>query len=168
MTLIRAVLVDDEPIARKVLREGLEVVAPDVMIAGQAENGLQGVNLIHSLKPDLVFLDLQMPGMDGFEVLGALDGSVLPCIVMVTAFDQQAIRAFDRGGIDYLLKPVGEKRLTRCMERVRQLRENSVAAAESMALLQKLLPAIPAARPGSREEFIAGKPARKAQRLWNW
>jgi len=145
-TPIRAILVDDEPIARKVLREELEPV-PDVKIVGEAENGRQAIEQIHSLKPDLVFLDLQMPGIDGFEVLRRLDGSALPCVVIVTAYDQHAIRAFDAGAVDYLLKPLGEDRLGRCLERVRELRRSTSAVAQSLAKLQELTLGEPWARP---------------------
>ncbi len=143
---IKAILVDDEPIARKVLREELGLVA-DVEIVGEAENGRQAIDQIHSLKPDLVFLDLQMPGMDGFEVVRRLDGSALPCIVIVTAYDQHAIRAFEAGAVDYLLKPVGEDRLARCLERVRQLRKSPLAVVEKVVQLQELAPAEPSAKP---------------------
>jgi two-component system LytT family response regulator len=134
---IRTLLVDDEPIARKVLREELEEL-PDVDVIGEAENGEQALVQIQSLRPDLVLLDLHMPGMDGFEVVRNLDGANPPCIVIVTAFDQHAIRAFEAGAIDYLLKPVSQERLVKCLERVRQLRKNSLAVAESVAKLQEI------------------------------
>ena len=81
------------------------------MIVGEAENGKQALQQIAELKPDLVFLDLQMPVMGGFEVVRKLRGGHLPVVVIVTAFDQHAIEAFEAGAVDYLLKPVGEERL---------------------------------------------------------
>jgi two-component system, LytTR family, response regulator len=98
---MRALIVDDEPIARKVLREELEVLS--VEIAGEAENGESALLQILSYKPDVVFLDIQMPVMNGFELLGHLNGEHVPAIVMVTAYDQHAIQAFEAGAVDYLL-----------------------------------------------------------------
>jgi DNA-binding LytR/AlgR family response regulator len=143
---LRTLLVDDEPIARQVLREELEEL-PDVDVIGEAENGEQALERIHALTPDLVFLDLQMPGMDGFDVVRNLPGADPPCVVIVAAFDQHAIRAFEAGAIDYLLKPVGQDRLVRCVERVRQLRKNSLAVAESVARLQEIAQQPPSSRP---------------------
>ena len=134
---MKTILVDDEPIARKVLREQLEFV-PDVEIVGEAEDGRQAIEQINSIKPDLVFLDLQMPGMGGFEVVDEMDGPALPCIVIVTAYDQHALQAFEAGAIDYLLKPVAEDRLVRCLDRVRRLRKSDAAVAESIVRIQDL------------------------------
>lgn len=144
--MIRALLVDDEPIARKVLREELEEV-DDVEVIGEAGNGPQALEQIEALSPDLVFLDLQMPGMNGFEVVRNLEGSALPCIVIVTAFDRHAVEAFEAGAIDYLLKPVGQDRLAKCLERVRQIRKSTLAVAESVARLQEAAAQGPQARP---------------------
>lgn len=147
MNPIRTVLVDDEPIARGVLREELEAVAPEVEIVAEAGNGEQALREISAHHPDLVFLDLQMPGMDGFEVVRHLEGPDLPCIVIVTAYDQHAIRAFDAGAVDYLLKPVGEDRLAQCLRRVRSFYRNSLAVAESLTRLHQVIPAGPHAAP---------------------
>jgi DNA-binding LytR/AlgR family response regulator len=144
--LIQALLVDDEPIARNIMREELEEL-PGVDVIGEAENGEQALDRIRALTPDLVFLDLQMPGMNGFEVVRRLAGANPPCIVIVTAFDQHAIQAFEAGAIDYLLKPVSQDRLVKCLDRVRQLRKNSLAVAESIAKLQEAAPATSAPRP---------------------
>lgn len=143
---IRTLLVDDEPIARKVLRDELEGV-PDVEVVGEAEDGQRALEQIRRLKPDVVFLDLQMPGMGGFDVVSNLSGANPPCIVIVTAFDQHAIRAFEAGAVDYMLKPVGQDRLLRCVERVRQLRKSSLAVAESVARLQEAAHPAPAVGP---------------------
>jgi two-component system, LytTR family, response regulator len=143
---ITALVVDDEPIARRVLREEIEELH-DIEVVGEAENGEQALERIRALSPHLVFLDLQMPGMDGFEVVRNLPEADPPCIVIVTAFDQHAIKAFDAGAIDYLLKPIGEERLVKCVERVRNLRKNSVAVAESVAKLQEIAQQTPSHRP---------------------
>ena len=117
---MKALIVDDEPIARRVLREELELI-PEVVVVGEAGDGREALQKIAKLGPDLVFLDLQMPVMSGFEVVRNLSGPVLPVIVIVTAFDQHAIEAFEAGAIDYLLKPVSETRLRRAVERARNL-----------------------------------------------
>lgn len=132
--LLRTLIVDDEPVARKVLREELEV-HPAIEIVGEAENGLQAVDLIRTLQPDLVFLDLQMPGLTGFEVLRRLENSgvPLPVVVIVTAYDQHAVAALDAGAVDYLLKPVAEDRLRKSIERALQLKGRPASIAESVA-----------------------------------
>ena len=118
--VMKALIVDDEPIARRVLREGLELF-PEVLVVGEAGDGKEALQKIARLRPDLVFLDLQMPVMSGFEVVRNLSEPPLPVIVIVTAFDQHAIEAFEAGAIDYLLKPVSEARLRRAVERARHL-----------------------------------------------
>ena len=117
---MKALIVDDEPIARRVLREGLELFR-EVLVVGEAGDGKEALQKIARLRPDLVFLDLQMPVMSGFEVVRNLSEPPLPVIVIVTAFDQHAIEAFEAGAIDYLLKPVSEARLRRAVERARHL-----------------------------------------------
>lgn len=138
---IRTLLVDDERIAREVLREELEAVSREIEIVGEAENGQDAIRHINALRPDLVFLDVQMPGIDGLEVVRQLDGPAFPCIVIVSAYDQHAMRAFEAGAVDYLLKPVGEDRLARCLNRVRALRANTLSLAESIVKLQQSLSA---------------------------
>jgi DNA-binding LytR/AlgR family response regulator len=127
--VMKALIVDDEPIARGVLREELELF-PDIRVVSEAGNGKEALLQIAKLRPDLVFLDLQMPVMSGFEVVRNLSEPPLPIIVIVTAFDQHAIEAFEAGAIDYLLKPVSAARLQRAVERARSLqgRPNDIAA----------------------------------------
>ena len=126
--VMKALIVDDEPIARRVLREELEQLS-DVQIVGEAGDGREALQKIARLQPDMVFLDLQMPVMSGFEVARNLNGPHVPVIVIVTAFDQHAIEAFEAGAVDYLLKPVGEARLQRAVERARNLRGRPVEIA---------------------------------------
>jgi len=130
--VMKTLIVDDEPIARRVLREELETI-PEVVIVGEAENGKQALQQIADLRPDLVLLDLQMPVMGGFEVVRKLAGGHLPVVVIVTAFDQHAIEAFEAGAVDYLLKPVGEARLRKAVERARKLREKPRDVAHDVA-----------------------------------
>ena len=117
---MKALIVDDEPIARRVLREELELL-PDVLVVGEAGEGKEALQKIARLRPDVVFLDLQMPVMSGFEVVRNLSEPPLPVIVIITAFDQHAIEAFEAGAIDYLLKPVSEARLRTAVERAQNL-----------------------------------------------
>ena len=129
---LRALIVDDEPIARQVLRDELAAFS-DIEIAGEAANGTDAIREIARLKPDLVFLDLEMPGLGGFDVIRRLPVGVLPVVIIVTAYDQHAIRAFDAGALDYLLKPVSQERLEKALERARALRAKSGDVAESLA-----------------------------------
>ncbi len=129
---MKTLIVDDEPIARRVLREELEAF-PEVVIVGEADNGKQALQQIAELQPDLVFLDLQMPVMGGFEVIRKLGGGRLPVIVIVTAFDQHAIQAFEAGAIDYLLKPVSEARLQKAVARARSLQNSPLKIANNVA-----------------------------------
>ena len=110
---MKTLIVDDEPIARRILREDLESL-PGVEVVGEADNGRTALQQIEKLRPELVFLDLQMPVMSGFEVVRQLAGQTMPIIVIVTAFDQHAVQAFEAGAVDYLLKPaMGRKIVAR-------------------------------------------------------
>jgi len=130
--VMKTLIVDDEPIARRVLREELETVA-DVVVVGEAENGKQALQQISALQPDLVLLDLQMPVMGGFEVVRRLSGGHMPAVVIVTAFDQHAIQAFEAGAVDYLLKPVSDERLRKAVERARKRCEDPLELAHDVA-----------------------------------
>jgi two-component system, LytTR family, response regulator len=134
---LRVLIVDDEPIARQVLREELDLM-DTVKVIGEAENGEAALSMISSAAPDLVFLDVQMPVMNGFELLGRLQGGHMPAFVMVTAYDQHAIRAFEAGAVDYLLKPVGHQRLVQAVERASRLRRSPLQVAETVVKLQEL------------------------------
>lgn len=117
---MRIIIADDEPIARQVLREQLDEVG-GVEIAGEAANGLEAAELIACTHPDVVFLDLQMPGLDGFAVARGLAGHTKPVVVFVTAYDEHALEAFNIGAADYLLKPVRRERLVAALQKVRPL-----------------------------------------------
>jgi len=127
-----AVLVDDEALARDLLREHL-ARHPDVAILAECGNGLEAVKAIGELAPDLVFLDIRMPGLDGFEVLELLpkreDGG--PAVVFVTAYDEFALKAFDANAVDYLLKPFDRARFEAALERARRRRGVPAAAASA-------------------------------------
>jgi two-component system LytT family response regulator len=122
---IRVLIVDDEPVARRGLRNQLRK-AGDVEVIGEAGNGRDAVETIIQTRPDLVFLDVQMPLLDGFRVIETLAADNLPpAIVFVTAFDEHAIRAFEINALDYLLKPVDPKRLQKTLQRAREQIRNS-------------------------------------------
>ena len=114
---IRAVIVDDEDLSRQILREYLKK-EPDIEIVAECANGFAAVKAVSEHKPDLLFLDVQMPKLDGFEVLELVDREV--AVVFVTAFDQYAMKAFDAAAVDYLLKPFGQDRLENALQRVRR------------------------------------------------
>lgn len=119
MKKIKTVLVDDEPLARERIRTLLQD-EPDLELVAECENGAQAIEAVESLAPDLLFLDVQMPEIDGFDVLRALDRERLPRVVFVTAFDQYAVRAFDVHALDYLLKPFDRDRFREALQRARQ------------------------------------------------
>jgi two-component system LytT family response regulator len=139
---LRALIVDDEAPARAKVRRLLES-AGDVEIAGEATTGREAVAAIKRSRPDLVFLDIQMPGLDGFAVLQAIEasGDELPHIVFVTADDGLALRAFEHGAIDYLLKPFTPDRFARVLERARQrtTARSSSTSAPAPSYLKRLL-----------------------------
>ena len=119
MNIIRTIIVDDEPLAI----EGLEVRLrgfKDIEVVATCPNGRKAIESIKRLKPDLVLLDIQMPGFDGFDVIRALVGDYMPLVVFVTAFDQFALKAFEAHALDYLLKPVDQQMLKRSIQRVRK------------------------------------------------
>ena len=153
---LRALIVDDEPIARKILREELEFLE-GVTLVGEAEDGETALHQITTGEPDVVFLDIQMPGMNGFELLNHLNGGKMPVVVMVTAFDQHAIRAFEAGAVDYLLKPVSQQRLAQALDRARRLFRSPLQVAENMARLQQVAAAKTADQALSSLRKIVGK-----------
>jgi len=130
--VLKTLIADDEEIGRKVLREELELL-PELTIVGEAANGAEALQKIRELDPDLVFLDVQMPLMGGLEVVRNLSGSHLPVVVIVTAYQEHAIEAFESGAIDYLLKPVSAARLNKAVERARSLVNKPLDVAENLA-----------------------------------
>jgi two-component system, LytTR family, response regulator len=118
---MRGLIVDDEESGRERLRR-LLAAHPDVAIVGEARDGVDAVQQIEKLRPDLLFLDIEMPGLGGFEVLQALPASVtLPLVIFVTGYDQHALAAFDANALAYVLKPVEPDRLAQAVERARKL-----------------------------------------------
>jgi two-component system LytT family response regulator len=119
---MRAILVDDERIARQELRR-LLAAHPEVEIAGEAANGEEALSLIGKLEPDVLFLDIQMPGMTGFDLLDRLHD--VPEVIFTTAYDQHALQAFDANALDYLLKPIVPARLAAALRKLRGRRDRS-------------------------------------------
>jgi two-component system LytT family response regulator len=137
---VRVLVVDDEPLARRGIRarlaglEGVEVV-------GEATGGREAVGMIAELRPDLVFLDVQMPGMDGFGVVEAVGPDRMPVTIFVTAYDQHALRAFEAQALDYLLKPIDDERfeqaLARAQRRIAERRESALGRRVAAALAEE-------------------------------
>src|ERR1700748_2440136 len=129
--MIQAVLADDEVLARQKLRQLLRDER-DIEIVGECASANETVELVRATKPALLFLDIRMPGMDGFDVIGALESEKnvpMPAIIFTTAYDQYALRAFEIHAVDYLLKPFTPERLSSAIQRVRE----RLAAADSAA-----------------------------------
>ncbi|MBK5290655.1 MAG: response regulator transcription factor [Acidobacteriia bacterium] len=114
---MKALIVDDEPIARQILRELLED-CPGVQVAGEASTGVEALQRMITLRPDVVFMDYEMPGLDGLATVNSLQGPSSPAIIFVTAYQQHALAAFDAGAVDYLLKPVRKERLQAALKKI--------------------------------------------------
>jgi len=118
VSTVRVIVVDDEPLAREGLVELLEVY-PEIEIAGAFADGSSALAALDAERPDALFVDVQMPGMTGFELVGAMETAPMPAVVFVTAYDEYAIKAFEVNAIDYLLKPVSTERIAQTVDRVR-------------------------------------------------
>ncbi|HEY6660430.1 MAG TPA: LytTR family DNA-binding domain-containing protein [Pyrinomonadaceae bacterium] len=139
---IRTVIVDDEPIAREGVRTQL-LREPEVEIIAECGNGLEAVDTIRELSPDLLFLDVQMPGMDGFEVMQTIGVEAMPAVVFVTAYDKYALQAFEVNAVDYLLKPFDSERFQKAFQRARvQIQRRTAEAINEklQALLENMRP----------------------------
>jgi two-component system LytT family response regulator len=136
---IRALIVDDELLARDRIREMLKE-HPEVEVIGEARNGQEAIDSILTQNPDLVFLDIQMPDLNGFDVLQRLNLEQLPLIIFVTAFDQYAVRAFDTHAVDYLTKPFDRKRFAEAVDQAKvfMMRAKEPDTARILSMLQEL------------------------------
>ena len=144
---MRALIADDEPVARRILREHLERF-PAIEIVGEAASGAEVVAEVNRLNPDLVFLDINMPQLDGFAALKALKGVSAPAVIFVTAHQDRAIDAFNVGAVDYLLKPIRSERLAAALARVGANRPTLAPPAAPAAMVAK--PAEPLRRIAAR------------------
>jgi two-component system LytT family response regulator len=152
---IRALIVDDEPLARRGLRQ-LLAREPDITIVGEARDGREALRALRSLHPTLVFLDVQMPELDGFAVLRAYGAEPMPLVIFVTAHDEFAARAFDAHAIDYVVKPLREARFAEAVERARQrLRsDDAMAMSRQLAAFLAGLERVGAGAPGPATRII--------------
>src|SRR6516225_5078285 len=132
-----AVIAEDEPLLREGLRESLAALWPELHICAEAEDGLQALRVVDAHRPDVIFLDIHMPGLSGMEVARQIGPRCH--IVFVTAYDQHAIEAFEQGAVDYVMKPLSTARLATSVGRIRKRLEEAPASLEPV--LQKLGPA---------------------------
>jgi two-component system, LytTR family, response regulator len=163
---IRTILVDDEPLATQGLALRLEAF-PDVEIVETCANGREAIRAIKTQKPDLVFLDIQMPGFDGFSVVQGLMEVEPPLFVFVTAYSDYALKAFDAHAVDYLMKPVEEERLAATMERVRQRLSEKRATEEASRLKEVLAEVAPEAAADHADAGEAAPAASRFEKLIN-
>ncbi|WP_313112227.1 two-component system response regulator BtsR [Pseudescherichia sp.] len=119
--MLKVLIVDDEPLARENLRVLLEDES-DIEIVGECANAIEALGTVHKLRPDVLFLDIQMPRISGLEMVGMLDPDQRPYVVFLTAFDEYAVKAFEEHAFDYLLKPIEAPRLAKTLQRLRQER----------------------------------------------
>lgn len=157
MSALRVLLADDEPPARRRLRD-LLASEPDVVVAAESVDGPDTVRALLEHELDAVFLDVQMPGLDGFEVLRAVGAEAMPAVVFVTAYDQHALRAFEVSAVDYLLKPFDRRRFAAALARLR-LRARDARDRGRLAELERAAggarpPELLAARAGGRAAFV--------------
>lgn len=126
----KVIIIDDEAAGRMLIRQYLEQY-PTLIVVGEANNGVDAVRLINEFRPDLIFLDIQMPGLSGFEVLGHLDE--IPQIIFSTAYDQYALQAFEVHAVDYLLKPYTRDRFAQAVQRITDPRTNNLQKIQPLA-----------------------------------
>ena len=145
--MMRVLIVDDEPLLRERVRTLLEA-HHDIEMIGECRDGQEAVNMILAERPDLVFLDIQMPELDGFEVIKAISDEYLPAVVFITAFDEYAIRAFEVNAIDYLLKPINAARFEQAVRRaIDRLNQSKTHGPAPESKLLDLIAGLRAAQP---------------------
>lgn len=152
MEKLRTLIVDDEELARRGLKMRLQA-HQEVEIVGESCNGREALAAIAELYPDLVFLDIQMPGIDGFDVVRNLQGDDMPVVVFVTAFDQYAIQAFDVHAVDYILKPVDGDHLSRALQRAHEHLQERHAVSDKQRLLD-VIKEITGKAPAEMEKWL--------------
>ncbi|MGD9902858.1 MAG: LytR/AlgR family response regulator transcription factor [Vicinamibacterales bacterium] len=155
--MIRTLIADDEPLAREGIRARL-VDKADFDVVGEASDGLEVIDAVTAMTPDLLFLDVQMPGIDGFDALGRLPPASMPAVVLVTAYDRYAVKAFEARALDFLLKPIDTARFGEVLDRVRH--SLATPSAEPRGGLAPPMPHPPLTRfpVKDRDHFILLKP----------
>jgi two-component system, LytTR family, response regulator len=162
---LRVLIVDDEPIARLGLREMLRA-DPTIAVVGECATGRDAVRFLRENTVDVVLLDVQMPGLDGFDVLAAVPTGDGPVVIFTTAFDSYAIRAFDAAAIDYVLKPIEERRLQMAMDRARRrLEESKLSRASERFLATVAGDTVPVSTPRPEPDAVVGQRAQSRIRL---
>ena len=146
---VRVVIVDDEPLARQHVADRLRH-EENVEVAGEADNGNDAVELIRGVRPDIVFLDVQMPGLDGIDVVDTIGPEEMPATIFTTAFDQYALKAFDRAAVDYLLKPFDDERFSQAFRRARKAIELQEVDRMAQRLRSLLAEDEPSGKPGAQ------------------
>ena len=157
---MRALIVDDEPLARRGVILRLRKFK-DVEIVGECGDGASAVEKIMDLSPDVVFLDVQMPGMDGFDVLRALPREKLPAVIFLTAHEQHALRAFEFHALDYLLKPLHDERFAAAISRARKLMDSTLKASMASVYCKCWVK-----RPKSMSRALQYKPEPEFRSCW--
>lgn len=135
--MIKAVLIDDEPLARELVREYLQG-HPGITVVAECNDGFEGLKAIQQHAPDLIFLDIQMPKINGFEMLELVDK--LPCVIFTTAFEEYAIRAFEVNAIDYLLKPFSRERFDKALQKMLERKAEDRVTAELLEAAGREVP----------------------------
>lgn len=157
---MKALIIDDERLARNELRRLLEPFS-SIEVVGEAGNADEAVKLIGELRPDLLFLDINMPGKDGFELLAALESA--PHVVFVTAYDEHAVKAFDVNALDYLLKPIDPERLAAAVNKLAQLPKEQDATRENLTASDRIF-----IKDGERCWFVALREVRLLESEGNY
>ncbi|MEO0470520.1 MAG: LytTR family DNA-binding domain-containing protein [Bacteroidota bacterium] len=161
MRKIRTLIIDDEPLARRRIAKLLEQIEY-VALIGECKNGGEAVNQIRRYKPDLVFLDVQMPDLSGFEVLAKSEEGRMPFIIFVTAFNQYALKAFDVRAVDYLLKPFDDERFFQALEHARQ----QILLNDQQSLHQKMVQLIEEFQHQQSDDLTAIEIRKNGQSHW--
>lgn len=158
---ITTIIVDDESLARRGLMIRLQEFE-DIEIVGECSNGRDALKMIIEKQPKLMFLDIQMPGLDGFDVVKGMQGDDMPMVVFVTAFDQYAVDAFNVHAVDYILKPVEDERLQQAVEKARAKEQEKDAVSDKEKLLT-LIGDITGKAPSDMDDLLNGKSEPKPQ-----
>src|SRR5665213_4207599 len=130
---MKVIIIDDEPLARNIVKEYLQLY-PNVEVVGECNDGFEGIKAIAQYEPDLVFLDIQMPKINGFEMLELIDNP--PAVIFTTAFDEFAIKAFEAHAVDYLLKPFSKERFNKALKKWKEQHANAEPKQNTTALLE--------------------------------
>ncbi|USD38944.1 LytTR family DNA-binding domain-containing protein [Ferrimonas sp. SCSIO 43195] len=154
--IVTAVIADDEPLLRHHLDRALAQIWPQLQIVASAANGQQALEAIHRHQPDVVFLDIRMPKLDGMALAGQLARlSTPPLVVFTTAYDEYALRAFDNNAVDYLLKPLSDERLQQACHKLQQRLASQAAPAHDHARLQQLMTQLSQLAPAMAKPFLS-------------